>query len=303
MIHLLPLKNRILGKLDFEIKSPLHIGTGEKEVRNKTLRIGDKVAIISSSLKGSIRSLAGLIARKMTFANLPPIDFDLKKNGIKLDKNIDEADKKRFLEWFAAQTEAPGELLSLGFKDELKEIFNEVDPEKIKKEWGKIPEKEEHWKELKEMGECYATLLHPLYRLFGSISIAAKVRFIDTIVELELTEKTGVAIDRESGKASEHRLYFLEAVKPNQRFSTWFIADNLIPHEEDSKLFANVLNTIKTLGLSLGARKSCGMGQLELLDGNFWIVELDKDSDGTKLANPFKEKSKNFDEFVNWLGL
>jgi len=115
-------------------------------------------------------------------------------------------------------------------------------------------------------------------------------------------DKPCVAIDRRSGTVSERRLFFFETVAPGFVLPVWFVVDNLFPAADESRILAAVLRVIQVEGLLIGARKSAGMGQLELMGGEFWTVELAKDGDGTALANPFQKGTKrDMGEFLSWI--
>lgn len=288
MSHLLPLKNRVIGRLEFEGRSLLHIGTGGEEVRREILKIGEKVLIPASSVKGALRKLVEQVARTIEVVDFPDV-FRIGEGKLECKERTDEA-----IQWLLQQRGILSLLCSLGLEDELErlQVKSEEDWEKLKP----LPEKRET---LKKIAEEYATVRHPLYRLMGGQKIASKLRFLDIPLEASIQEKAGVGIDRKSGRASEHHLYFLESLKPS-RVSIWFIADNLQPASLEAKLLAGTLSLIKSVGLSLGARKSVGMGELELKDGEFWIADLEGD-DGTKLANPFTGERLDLDSFINWL--
>ncbi|MEM0358998.1 MAG: RAMP superfamily CRISPR-associated protein [Candidatus Hadarchaeales archaeon] len=289
MSHLLPLKNRVIGRLEFEGRSLLHIGAGGEEVRREILKIGEKVLIPASSVKGAIRKLVEQVARTVSVPGLPDA-FEIGEGKLEcLKEQVDQA-----VQWVLQQRGILPLLRSLGLEDELERLGV-----KSEEDWAKLELLPENRETLKKIAVEYATVRHPLYRLMGGQKIASKLRFLDIPLEASIQDKPGVGIDRKSGRASEHHLYFLESVKPS-KLGLWFIVDNLEPGSLEAKLLAETLSLIKSVGLSLGARKSVGMGELELRSGEFWIADLRGD-DGAKLADPFTGEKLDLDNFINWL--
>ncbi|MEM4972789.1 MAG: RAMP superfamily CRISPR-associated protein [Candidatus Hadarchaeales archaeon] len=292
----MPLKNRVIGRLEFEGRSLLHIGAGGEEVRREILKIGEKVLIPASSVKGAIRKLVEQVARTVSVPDLPDA-FKIGEGKLEcLKEQVDQA-----VQWVLQQKGILRLLRSLGKEDELErlQVKSEEDWERLGEKCRRGELSSEEKATLKEIAEEYATVKHPLYRLMGGQRSASRLKFLDIPLEASIQDKPGVGIDRKSGKASEHHLYFLEAVKP-YRLRLWFIVDNLEPGSLEAKLLAETLGLIKSVGLSLGARKSVGMGELELRGGEFWIADLRGD-DGTKLADPFTGEKLDLDSFINWL--
>ncbi|MEM2618283.1 MAG: RAMP superfamily CRISPR-associated protein [Candidatus Hadarchaeales archaeon] len=283
----------MIGRLDFEVKSLLHIGAGGEEVRRETLRVGEKLLIPASSVKGAIRRLVEQVARSMSLGF--PDAFSIGEGKLFcLEGRVDQA-----IEWLFEQKGILPLLRSLGWEDQLGRlgVKKEEDWEGLAGRRGGLSEGEK--RRLKGMAEDCATVKHPLYRLMGGQKIASKLRFLDNLLEATVQEKPGVGIDRKSGKASEHHLYFLESLKP-PRLGLWFIADNLQPGSPEAALLARTLELVRSVGLSLGARKSAGMGRLELVGGEFWIADLEGD-DGTRLVDPFAGEKRDLDGFISWL--
>jgi CRISPR/Cas system CSM-associated protein Csm3 (group 7 of RAMP superfamily) len=293
--HLLPLRNKAIGKLTFSNTGLLHVGSGGKEARREMLttrKNGKRLILLpSSSIKGTIRSLAEHISRSVGTTSVPDFFYMVGDEGLR----IREGEKEKAVEWLTKQRDVINTLFSLGFGDDLEKygIREGSSGEKLRE----IPDEEL----VVRMAERYATTLHPLYRLFGGPSIAAKVRFLDSLFEARLAEKAGIAIDRRSGRILERHLYFCEALLPGN-FNIWFIADNLLPGEEDSRLFALTLEFILENGLWIGARKSTGMGRLELERGEVWLVETEKDENGRLLSNPWRDElKKDLQAFLKYL--
>lgn len=292
MMHLLPLRNRIIGRLDFDLVSPLHIGSGEPGARREFLRAGENLVIPASSIKGSFRRVAERLQKSVQTDEPPSAFFEIGEGKLEL-KDVEKA-----IEWFIGSVGGKEDLAllrSLGYHDELQDVKEENLRDYLRSLREKKP------KLLERMARDYATVHHPLYRLFGGEKIASKIRFLDVMLDrrrVKLMTKPGVAIDRKSGRAMEHHLAFFEAVEPT-RISIWFIADNVLPGEDEARLLAGVLGAVREMSISLGARKTAGMGRLELREGSFWIIDFRKGEEVT-LANPFKGE-KNFEEIISYL--
>ena len=299
--HLAPLRNRIIGRLRFSIHNLLHVGSGGEEARRELIKVrgevinpsGEKliesVVIPSSTIKGAFRNLAEWICKTMKISSVPECF------RIADDRGLEVVNEEEAVSWLSKQPGLYDALVSLGFGDDL-DRYGITSPDELPQKLESIP------KSLRvEMAKRYATIFHPLYRLFGGQSLAAKLRFLDIFVPCRLTEKPGVAIDRKSGKVLERHLFFLESLA-QQYVDIWFVADNLLPGEEDSKLFAFTLEAIQNTGLWLGARKSAGMGWLKLEGGQVWVIETEGDMSGEVLANPWKNGiKKDLSAFLQYL--
>lgn len=294
MMHLLPLQNRIIGRLDFDLVSHLHIGSGEPGVRREFLRAGENLVIPASSIKGSFRRIAERLQRSIRISEPPSDYFEIGEGKLEFK------DREKAVEWFINRVGERRDLSllkSLGYHEELQNIKGEDLGDYLKSL------KKENPKLLEKMAKDYATVYHPLYRLFGGEKIASKIRFLDVILNrhnIKLMIKPLAAIDRKSGRVEERHLAFFETIEPT-RISIWFIADNILPGESEARLLASILNAVKELSVSLGARKNAGMGRLEFREGSFWIIDF-KQGKEVILANPFeKEKSKNFEEIISYM--
>jgi len=303
MSHLLPLRNRVIGRLRCRSTRLLHLGAGGAEVRREMLSVTvqcergreRRVLIPASSLKGAFRRRAELVFNSIGTRVLPEF-FRLKDEGVEVQgKEVEEV-----VEWLLDQPKIYEALVSLGFGDDLERlgVKNEED---LRKKWEEREMNQNVKRKFKSMMERYASTLHPVCRLFGTQSMAAKVRFFDVLLDPRLAEKPGIAIERKSLRVKEGHLYFLESLLP-QSFSIWFIADNLFPGEEESLLLASTLQSILQVPLTLGAKKSAGMGSIELEGGEFWLIETEKDGEGAILADPFtNSKPLGLSEFLRWL--
>ncbi|MEM2363738.1 MAG: RAMP superfamily CRISPR-associated protein [Candidatus Nezhaarchaeales archaeon] len=305
--HLNPLEYKAIGLLEFKIETPLHIGAGVIEARRTLVRIpGDSGFLISSSTwKGAFRSISEKLARSMelrdelaklavkSFREEPRVGYEVDEQFCKEVLNVLQGGTSSILPYdMKSLIELAGEV---GFTaEELAEI----------KKRGFAARENLLYK----LAESILAIHCPIGKLYGNHVIAGKLRFLDTILRpgrdgIILHERPGVAIDRCTGRAKEKNLFFLESII-GDGLKLRIIADNLAPGEEDSKLLASTVEAIMELGLSLGARKSAGMGKLKLnSEASYWyVVNLKNDKGGVMMGNPFKHaERKSLEDFVKWL--
>jgi CRISPR/Cas system CSM-associated protein Csm3 (group 7 of RAMP superfamily) len=311
--HLNPLQYKAVGVLDFEAESSINIGLGDTGVRKAFLRIPeyDKFLIPSSTWKGAFRSISERLAKNM------PFKHKLAETAVKFyrekEMGISYQGKPEDLEDFKKFTDTVIKVLR-GDKTELPYASSEISEmaERIGYEKREIHEIERMGLQTRgglayRLAEDLLAVHCPIGRLYGNRLLAGKVRFLDSILErraVKVEIRPGAGIDRKSGKVREGSLYFTETLTRGTRIKLIVIADNLISKEGDSRLFASTLNTIAEIGISIGTRKSAGLGMLKLnVESSYWyLIELGEDKKGLGLSNPFKYgKRKSFSEFKKWL--
>jgi len=289
-LHLNPLINKIVGELTFIVKSPLNLGSGEGERVRDFLRLPDgRLIIASTTWKGAFRSLSELIARNTVFSSLSGLAVRLyaeKKAGITY-----RGDREQFNQHVE------------GFKEELRKRGKELESllRELGYDEGEIERALEDRVILEKMAEDYLAAYCPIGKLYGNRVLAGKVRFLDTFLRSGTIYKPGVGIDRASGKAREGALYGVNVIPPGLQIKLRMIIDNLIPGEDDARLFGATLKTIKMMDLSIGSRKSVGLGHLGLHNGIFYMVELRNDKNFA-IGNPFEKGQKmKLEELIEWL--
>lgn len=296
---------KILGVLEFESESPIHVGAGGEEAVRELIRLpSGEIVIPSSTWKGAFRSLSEQIARQASFKGLSCLATKLYVEKARVSYRGKSEDLNEEFERFTTDflKAFKGETVErIPHKaDELESLMKRLGYDKDEIQQAKAGEEKAL---LEEMAEKYIALHCPIGRLYGNMVTAGKVRFTDTYVYTASDRRPGVGIDRKSGKVREGSLYFIEVV-PKGTFKLRITADNLLPNEDDSKVFATTLETIETLGISLGARKSAGLGNLKLSQGSFYVIDLKDDhkSGMFMIGNPFK-KGKRMDvrKFIEWL--
>jgi len=289
-LHLNPLINKIVGELTFILKSPLNVGSGEGERIRDFLRLPDgRLIIPSTTWKGAFRSSSELIARNTIFSGFSGLAVRLyaeKKAGITY-----RGDGEQFNQYVE------------GFKEEIRKRGKELESllRELGYDGGEIGRALEDRVILEKMAEDYLATHCPIGKLYGNRVLAGKVRFLDTFLRSGTIYKPGIGIDRASGKTREGALYGVNVTPPGLQIKLKMIIDNLMPGEEDARLFGATLKTIKMMGLSIGSRKSVGLGHLDLHNGIFYIVDLQNDKNFA-IGNPFEKGQKmKLEELIKWL--
>ncbi|MBC7130572.1 CRISPR-associated RAMP protein [Candidatus Bathyarchaeota archaeon] len=97
----------------------------------------------------------------------------------------------------------------------------------------------------------------------GNVSVASKVKFRDAypLGKVEtLLERTGIAIDRETGTVAKGALYTIQAVPAGTKFSLEIVAENLT--EEELRLLKAALKSVEDS--ALGGASSRGFGKVKI---------------------------------------
>ena len=301
-MHLNPLRSKVIARLDFRAESPIHVGVGGEEVRRIFLRLPSGEFIIpASTWKGSFRRITEELARSSKYEGVTGLAVRLYhegRGGIRY-RGVEERRKdfEDFVDEFisALQGQSSERVRECG--EELEGLLRSLGYEE-----GEIEEAREGRGLAERMAEDYLALHCPVGKLYGNRLMAGKLRFTDTIIREKAHQRAGVGIDRRSGKVKEGILYFLETIPSDSRLRLTIIADNLYPGEEDSRLFAETLKTIKVLGLSIGGRKSAGLGHLTLERGEFRILKLEEDRDRLAIGNPIEKIEQiDLEKFIECL--
>jgi len=303
-LHLNPMAVKTVGILEFQTDSPVHVGVGGEEVVRELIRLSSgELVIPSSTWKGSFRYLSEQIAKQMEFKGISSLSVKLyseTKSGIEYRGSSKELREEfnnfvsEFVKVIKAE-ELKNLFMQLGYNDlELRDVENKG----IQARSGLAY----------KMAEDYLAVNCPLGRLYGNKVFAGKLRFCDSVVSTKsgkvVERKPGVGMDRRSGKVMENLLYFTETITKDILIKLIIVADNLLKGQEDSKIFGSTLKTIKTLGLQIGGRKSTGLGNLRIIDGKFYMLNLEEDYKEKRFAigNPLKKlKSFSIDEYADWL--
>jgi len=300
-MHLNSLTTKLVGCIAFKPEATLHIGVGGWGVRRGILKTSDgRIIIPGSSWKGVFRQIGEKIAKTLSLQGLEKVAVD---SYVENDRGITYEIKDENLEKFVKSLKGEDNFFGLT-QVEITKLLRQLDYTQDEIKTIAEDDKEQRKKEAEEALGKILALYCPIVRLFGNTTIAGKLRFLDTITPSILHMKPGVGIDRRSGTAKGDQLYFLEAASVDNNILLRFIADNIEPRKPDSVLLGSILKYIEKLGLQIGARKSTGMGDLTMVEAEFYLVKLSKDKDGSGLANPFKFGNKmGLEQFLAWLGI
>ncbi|MEN2974891.1 MAG: CRISPR-associated RAMP protein Csx7 [Candidatus Caldarchaeales archaeon] len=113
--------------------------------------------------------------------------------------------------------------------------------------------------------------------IFGSGELASHVKIYDS-TPLKNSDgrtfmKTGIGIDREFGSVRPGHLFTEEFVIPKTKWTFRMDLYNISlfpePEDERGKLLRTLLDTLTSIGLSIGARKSAGCGLIKLLEAKW----------------------------------
>lgn len=97
----------------------------------------------------------------------------------------------------------------------------------------------------------------------GGISVASKVKFRDAypLEKVEtLLERTGIAIDRETGAVAKGALYTIQAVPAGTKFGLEIVAENL--SDEELRLLKAALKSVEDS--ALGGSSTRGFGKVKI---------------------------------------
>jgi len=272
---------KFVGKIIFEAKTPLHIsGIRESNVLYM-LRLPDgRLIIPSTSWKGAFRAIAEKLAPSLPMNEVEKLAVECLLNLKELSDYCER------------------------FKDVIKGsegIFSLKGGEKVMETLGKLGYTEDEIKKekIEDLFKIYLSYHCPIGKLFGNQVWASRVRFFDTILSINTERRAGIGVDRYSGTVRDRTLYFVETIAVGIDVPLIMIGE--IYKDTSAKIFASTLEFVKMFGLSIGARKSAGLGNLTIKDAKFYIVDISKDTNGKLLANPFKAEPIDIDSFIAWL--
>ncbi|MEN3047881.1 MAG: RAMP superfamily CRISPR-associated protein [Candidatus Caldarchaeales archaeon] len=296
-MHLSELKSKVVGDLVFVSESHVHVGDHEPgSSRLEVMRLPDGSFLIpASTWKGCFRSMAEKLARSLRLDQLERLALEAyAQNTYSL--RLDDSRYEDYLKDFKEALRGGSPRIVRHGREELRQILKDIGYEEVEMN-GEALERR-----VREMAADYLALNCPVGRLFGSQVAASKLIFHHTPLDprsVGVEFRPGVGIDRASGSVREDILFFVEGLRAGIEVRLRFVADNLEPGASDSRLFAGVLDWIKTLGLQVGGRKSVGLGLLRLREGTFYFVGP---GDDMALVNPFSHGRRlELNEFLSYL--
>ncbi len=301
--HLSSIKTKIIGALTFDIESPVHVGVGgEEAVRELIMLPSGEILIPSSTWKGAFRSISEQIAKQASLKGLSGLAVKLYREEARVSYRGDSEEFRKLVEDFVTSLQGGTPKILPHKTEELESLMIELGYSEDDVKEVRTKGLNARGKVLQGLVEEYIALHCPIGRLYGNMAIAGKVRFTDSIINTKVETRPGVGIDRKSGRVMEKMLQFINVISKGP-VELKMIMDNLFPGEDDSKILASTLEVIKSLGISIGARKSAGLGCLRLLKHDFYVLDLESDQkDKFVIGNPFKKvKPMTLEEFVKWL--
>lgn len=131
-------------------------------------------------------------------------------------------------------------------------------------------------KELKIAQEIYDKMCD-VCKIFGSHYFASKISIRDCTLKSEkayIEKRDGVAIDRETGTASDNKKYEYEQVAAGTEFDFYMSIDNLDDKLID--LFKLIIKILDSGELQIGGKTTCGLGRVQLID--YKIYKISKEN-------------------------
>lgn len=303
-MHLNPLETKLLIEATLRTETPLHIGSGGSEARRSLLRLaGGEIVIPSTSWKGAFRRISELLAKSMKLNGLEELAVNLYKEtkaGIRYGEPGDSKLEALAREIAKALRGEPAPTLQEieDLEDLLRELgYTATDIEEMRSS------REVASKLLDAAGKILATAC-PIGRLYGNGILAAKVRFLDTIIRPSINQRPGVAINRKTLTVEPRKLFFIEAIEKGYEIPLRIVIDNMKPGKTDAKILASTLEAVQKAGITIGARKSAGMGRLRLEEVEVRILDLKQDQarEEPAIGNIRKRISPaSLEELINWL--
>ena len=115
--------------------------------------------------------------------------------------------------------------------------------------------------------------LCPICKLFGSQVMASKLQIKDAMMsnKVPVEKRDGVGINRDTGTAADRVKYTFECVSEGAEFEFLMTVDNLEPKYE--KMLRILLHLLESGELTVGGKKSIGLGTLQLIDTKTYKVE------------------------------
>lgn len=278
---------KFVGRLRFKATTPLHVGGAREANFLYALRLRDsgKLLIPSSTWKGAFRALAEKLAPSTPMSELEKLavekvalSSDPRKEVESLLDSFNRALRGEENGPFKP-SEVRSALFSIGYKEE--ELKSPEDPA-----WMLVE---------------YLAYHCPIGKLFGNQVRAGSVRFLDTLLPAGTQRRPGVGIDRRDLKVKEGVLYFVETTDAEVLVPLLMLGEVETLGSTSAKLLASTLEAIKEVGISVGGRKSAGLGLLQLEEAIFHVVRLAEDERGIGLANPLKAPPLDLLSFVRLL--
>ncbi|MEM2275393.1 MAG: RAMP superfamily CRISPR-associated protein [Thermofilum sp.] len=278
---------KFVGKLQFTARTPVHVGGAREANVLYALRLRSlgRLLVPSSTWKGAFRAIAEKLAPSMPLSEIEKLAVERVALSSEPKSSV-----KDLLEGFGRALrgeEAPP------FKpDDVKRVLLSIG---YSEEQLRAPE-EPAW-----MLVEYLAYHCPIGRLFGNQVRAGSVRFLDTLLTAQTQRRPGVGIGRKDLRVQEGVLYTVETTEAEVAVPLVMVGEVERLGSPSAKLLASTLEAVKEVGLSIGGRKSAGLGLLQLESAEFHVVKLAEDKGGVGLANPLKTPAVKLEDFLKLL--
>jgi CRISPR/Cas system CSM-associated protein Csm3 (group 7 of RAMP superfamily) len=281
---------KFVGLLTFRSEGPVHVGGAREGNVLYGLKLPDgRLLIPSSAWKGAFRALAEKLAPTLPTIGLERLAVE------KVMPAQSPAEARAFVtnlvdEFRAALEKRASTLFNpVDVEEKLLSLGYSADPALIVDlRWALVQ---------------YLSLYCPVGRLFGNWARAESLHFFDTILASGTQRRPGVGISRETGTAQRDVLYYVETSEAKLRVPLVLTGEVEEKGSTPAKLLASLLEAIEAVGLSIGGRKSVGLGLLSLEETRFHAFELGTgpDANGALLVNPLNAPPMILREFATWL--
>jgi len=278
---------KFVGKLQFTARTPVHVGGAREANVLYALRLRSlgRLLVPSSTWKGAFRAIAEKLAPSMPLSEVEKLAVERVALSSEPKSSV-----RDLLEGFGRALrgeEAPP------FKpDDVKRVLLSIG---YSEEQLKAPE-DPAW-----MLVEYLAYHCPIGRLFGNQVRAGSVRFLDTLLTAQTQRRPGIGISRKDLRVQEKVLYTVETTEAEVSVPLLMVGEVERLGSPSAKLLASTLEAVKEVGLSIGGRKSAGLGLLQLESAEFHVVKLAEDKGGVGLANPLKTPAVKLEAFLKLL--
>jgi CRISPR/Cas system CSM-associated protein Csm3 (group 7 of RAMP superfamily) len=292
VVEVLP-KAKFVGLLSFKSEGPIHVGKAREGNVLYALRLPDgRLLIPASTWKGVFRALAERLALTMPMDGLEKLAVEMVMPAQRQEEAAERVGRERDLvdEFRAAlekrssrvfdPADVEEKLLSLGYS---------TDPSLIES--------------LELALVHYLCLYCPVGKLFGNWARAGAIRFFDAALASGTQRRPGIGISRGMGTVQENALFCVETSEAGLGIPLALAGEVEGRGSTPAKLLASMLEAVGRVGLSVGGRKSVGLGLLSLQEARFHAFEIGEgqDESGALLANPLKTPPMSLVEFLAWL--
>ena len=269
----------LIGKLVLvrdEYSRGLLIASGGKgEMFVEVTRVGNKVYVPTSSIKGVLRRIGEAIAKRIA-SSIP----ELERGVVLAHCELEDEGVTHICNDITSLIEMLRHRDSLSLLAEKGYIPRDAVDEILEQ----LSSKDQLVKGVKRV-ESLLSELCPICRVFGGPGLAGKLRILR--VELSnddpsrsISRLTHISIDRGRRVVLEEAL-FVEEYADIEKIFIEFVARNIAPGSVDYKLLIATLNVLKDVPLLLGHSKSRGLGWYKLNTAETKLVYLDL----TKIQN------------------